>query len=77
MDPEAAWDLLVQAIIDKDCQEARFIAIDLLNWLNMGGFPPSISLFRVSKEWQSLLCRKVCETILSSPTELWNSNHDE
>ncbi len=72
MDPDAAWDLLVEAIVSKNRTEARSTALSLLDWLQRGGFPPKISLQRVTKEWQFLLCKRVCQSVISAPIEYWN-----
>ena len=71
MDPKATWDLLVDAIISKDSEEARSIALSLLDWLERGGFPPEISRQRVTIEWQHLLCKRVCRSVISAPPEYW------
>ena len=72
MDPEAAWDLLIDALVSKNHAEARSTAMSLLDWLHRGGFPPTVSLQRVTKEWQCLLCKRICQSVISAPIEYWN-----
>jgi len=71
MDPEATWNLLVEAIIARDPDEARSIASDLVMWLDRGGFPPTISLQCVSMDWQTYLCKRLCHSVISAPLDYW------
>lgn len=41
MDPQTCYDLLIDALLDNDMEAAEQAAIDLLGWLNRGGFPPT------------------------------------
>ncbi len=71
MDPEVTWNLMVNAIIAKDRSEAQQLAADLLNWLEIGGFAPTISFQRLSQEWQRTLCVRICRNVMTAPAKLW------
>lgn len=40
MDPQAAWDRLLEAYTDGDWSVVEELAEGLLHWLHRGGFPP-------------------------------------
>lgn len=71
MDPEATWNLMVEAIIAKDRIEAQHRAADLLHWLEIGGFSPTISFQRLSQEWQRTLCGRLCRNVMTATANLW------
>lgn len=76
MDPNETWNELIEAIIARSRLDARMIASDLLTWLDRGGFPPSVSLQRVSPEWQTMLCRRICQCVIAAPTEFWSKSNE-
>jgi len=41
MDPNATVNEIEIAMEDQDWEQARYLAEDLLTWLDNGGFPPS------------------------------------
>ncbi len=40
MDPQATWNELLQAIIDRDCYSASDLAESLIDWMEKDGFAP-------------------------------------
>ena len=40
MDPQAAWDDLLEALGERDWDRVEELAEGLLRWLRAGGFPP-------------------------------------
>ena len=42
MDPQATWIAMIQALIDDDRESASDFAKSLIDWLDRGGFPPTI-----------------------------------
>lgn len=42
MDPQAAWQAMIQALIDDDREAASEYAASLVDWLDRGGFSPVI-----------------------------------
>jgi len=64
MDPDVAWNELVESIIAGDQEATILLAETLLEWLQRGGFPPKVSLFNLPSDWQMFLCQKVCRSIL-------------
>lgn len=43
MDPQACWEALASHWENKEIAEMRARAMDLLQWINRGGFPPKIT----------------------------------
>lgn len=41
MDPQAAWEAMIQSLIDNDVSSASDFADALTEWLARGGFPPT------------------------------------
>jgi hypothetical protein len=41
MDPQAAWDSMIAALVDNDLEEAADYASSLMMWLDRGGFFPT------------------------------------
>lgn len=42
MDPQATWLAMIQALIDDDRETASEFAENLIDWLDRGGFSPSV-----------------------------------
>lgn len=42
LDPQAAWQAMIQALIDGDREAASDCAVNLMDWLDRGGFAPVI-----------------------------------
>ncbi len=40
MDPQATWNELLKAIVDRDCYSASELAESLIDWMEKGGFSP-------------------------------------
>jgi len=59
MDPDATWQMLIEAYCN-DWERAAEIAGDLLYWLDRGGFPPTIT---GNKEFDKLIARTTCDAV--------------
>ena len=42
MDPQVTWKTLQEAYRERDWDEVRELAQSLLDWLQRGGFPPTV-----------------------------------
>ena len=60
MDPTAAWNQMVDAVVTADWEAATRLAENLLDWLGKEGFPPAISGQPV---FDRIAARETCEAI--------------
>ncbi|MBX7132149.1 MAG: hypothetical protein K1X67_05650 [Fimbriimonadaceae bacterium] len=61
MDPEAVWTRLLDALEAGDEKEARRAALDLLSWINRGGFPPDVIPGRLLPwDWSRAVVHAAC-----------------
>ena len=51
MDPQAAWNEMLTAILQKDWQQAYEFAEGLLSWMKRGGFPPQTTAVNMPARW--------------------------
>lgn len=42
MDPQTTWNAMIQALVDNDCVAASEYADSLIQWLDRGGFSPTV-----------------------------------
>lgn len=62
MDPQAAWELLLTAIVERDHEQIVAISHDLGDWLKHGGFSPTvIPNPALSTDFQRSLAKSACE----------------
>ena len=62
MDPQATWDMLLDAYSEGDWCQVQELADALLNWLRADGFPPETIVNRpMGADWNRYLARAVCE----------------
>lgn len=62
MDPNAAWQMMVNALESANWRVVQTHANDLLDWLHMGGFPPDISEGRVTdRYWNRQIAIYACK----------------
>ena len=67
MDPQAAWDQLLDAYTTGDWAAVEELADGLLEWLLHGGFPPrTVSKERLGNEWHRHLTLSACRFALSA-----------
>ena len=64
MDPQAAWNEMLDAVAANELFEADLRADDLLNWLDRGGFAPQTLTRLLAGEWDKLVCRYVCRKVM-------------
>ena len=57
MDPAAAWNELISALVDMDWARVQETAEALLDWITQGGFPPEVIV--LSGDGQAYLARVV------------------
>jgi hypothetical protein len=61
MDPEAAWNRLLDALEAGDEKEAEIVALELLSWINRGGFPPDVIPGRLlPRDWSRAVVHTAC-----------------
>lgn len=66
MDPQAAWNELLDALAADELADAELRAEALVTWLDRQGFPPQTSLRVLPGHWDEALCRYVCRRVLAS-----------
>jgi hypothetical protein len=74
MDPQAAWDQLVNAFIEGDWDAIEDRATALLAWLDRGGFPPKVLAQNVGPHWNRALARAGCLTALDIVRSQWRTH---
>ena len=67
MDPQAAWDQLLEAYTHGDWSVVEELAEGLLQWLHRGGFPPRpVSEGGMGDEWNRAVAVCACRFALSA-----------
>ena len=51
MDPQAAWNEMLTAILQKDWEQVSELAEALLSWMKHGGFPPQTTAVTMPAKW--------------------------
>jgi len=70
MDPQAAWNEMLEAFASGNHDEAAKLADYLLNWLGRGGFPPQTSpSHRLPADWNRPIAVLGCQLVLDSQHE--------
>jgi hypothetical protein len=64
MDPEAAWNEMLDAIAETNLADAKLCAESLLNWIERGGFVPQTVKQSIPDEWNRLICDRVFREVL-------------
>lgn len=65
MDPQATWQLLIDAYADRDWSQADEAAEAMLYWLDRSGFPPqTIASRQMDAEWNTAIVRSACQFVL-------------
>jgi hypothetical protein len=61
MDPQAAWEALLEARQQRDWDRAEELANSLLEWLNKQGFPPeTVGSRAIGRGWHRAVAQFVC-----------------
>jgi hypothetical protein len=60
MDPQSAWNNLTTDYRQREWPEVEHLAIDLLEWLLRGGFPPNTGGERTSRQEHADAARDFC-----------------
>jgi len=68
MDPQAAWNELLDALAENDLAEAELRAEALVTWLDRNGFPPQTSLRVLPGHWDEAICRYLCRKVMAAST---------
>ena len=71
MDPQAAWNEMLDSIAENDLAEAELYAESLLEWLNRGGFVPQTTLRLLPSDWDQVVCQHLCRKVLSTAKAPW------
>lgn len=66
MDPQAAWNELLDALANDDQSEAELRAEALGIWLDNNGFPPQACLRVLPAHWDEAICRYVCRKVMAA-----------
>lgn len=66
MDPQATWDELLQASLDRDWDRMEELADALLGWLGKHGAPPlTVGHRDLGVQWHGAVAQFVCYMALS------------
>ncbi|WLD13586.1 hypothetical protein [Planctellipticum variicoloris] len=60
MDPQVAWDEMLEAILQRDWELAVERAEALLEWMRNGGFPPETAKITMRKRWNRSMAEFGC-----------------
>ena len=71
MDPQVAWDELLEALADSDLEQAEVRAEALLEWTGRNGFPPQTVSGVLPTSWDRKICRYVCRKVLAEVAPPW------
>ena len=65
MDPQAAWQRLVDAYASQKWMDAKEAAEDLIAWLRKSGFPPqTLSSHPMDDAWNRTLAEAACRFVI-------------
>jgi len=68
MDPQTAWNEMLDAIAENDLAEAELRAEALLDWISTGGFVPQVTLRLLPDNWDRVVCQHLCRRVLWAAT---------
>lgn len=71
MDPQAAWNEMLDAISERNLEEAELRAEALLDWMDRGGFVPQTLTRVLPDEWDRLVCRYLCRKVMIAAKAPW------
>lgn len=60
MDPQAAWNEMLDALVQRDWDQAFERAEALLEWMRKGGFPPQTAAVTMRIQWNRTMAEFGC-----------------
>lgn len=70
MDPQTAWDELLEALRERDWDRVQDLASGLLTWLSSNGFPPrAVTGSDLGPDWDRELALTGCRFALALARE--------
>jgi hypothetical protein len=64
MDPQAAWNEMLTAILQKDWIQVLELSEALLSWMKHGGFPPQTTAVTMPARWNRAHAKFGCSLAL-------------
>ena len=66
MDPQATWNELLEARLERDWDRAEELANALLDWMQRSGFPPdTVGHRHLGTRWHHAVAYFVCHLVLA------------
>ncbi|MCC7338616.1 MAG: hypothetical protein IT422_26275 [Pirellulaceae bacterium] len=76
MDPQATWDMLLQAWSKRNWEEVSELSESLLGWLAKGGFPPETNYPKeLGADWDSSVALAACGFALCRSRQVLDNEH--
>lgn len=76
MDPQAAWELVIESFIEHDWPQLLEAAEGLLNWMKKGGCPPgTVPGWRMGSLWDEHLATAICTFAASLAKRVMEDPH--
>ena len=76
MDPQATWDLLLQAWNKRQWDEISELSESLLAWLAKGGFPPETNYPKeLGADWDAVVALAACGFALCRSRQVLENEH--
>ena len=60
MDPQATWNEMLEAILQRNWELARERSEALLEWIGKGGFPPQMTGVPMRSQWNQAMAKFGC-----------------
>lgn len=60
MDPQAAWIEMLEAVVQRDWDQALERAEGLLEWMRKGGVPPQTAGITMRRQWNRTMAEFGC-----------------
>ena len=60
MDPQAAWNEMLEAVAQRDWDQALDRAEGLLGWMRKGGMPPQTAHITMRRQWNRTMAEFGC-----------------
>lgn len=64
MDPQAAWNEMLETVVQRDWDQALDRAEGLLEWMRKGGMPPQTASITMGREWNRTMAEFRCLMVL-------------
>lgn len=78
MDPQQIRTDMLAALEQSLSDDAKVLAVSLLNWLHKGGFPPdAVGAATLGRKWHSTLASSGCEAAIRMANEAQRSHADD